>query len=237
MVYTIVASICGHPIRQSNTLPWSGSTYDFDVRYCSKLCADGLQLRNERRTAESAYETSQSRYDRGSISRAEHRSTRRRYDNSRSALADHDAAYEARDENWRTARGEPTLAERGKRFAGSEDPAWLAFRREVNPRHDQRAHFEDTTAHRRESQYREQPSYRRRSRDYSPGRYSDRSGSGFYDTSKMPLSGPSPRRAASTRRASTTSSQRSDAYLDLLDDDALNDRKRRLEAALSRYRY
>lgn len=255
MTYTIYASICQHPIRQSSTLPWSGSPLDFDVRYCSDLCARGLPTRNEHRAAESAYTSSRSRLDRGSISRAEHRPTQRRFDRSRAALEQYNYDLNERDENSRRARGERTLRDRGRSFAGLDDPAWTAFQRQMNPRHGQRATIEDSDRHRRESQYRDQADYRRASRHYEPGRYADTSGSGFYDTSgrnRRDPPAPSLTRSSTTGRRGTAfapsssrsyapstsrrrSSTRSDAYLDELDDDALEARRRQVERYLSRY--
>ena len=243
-MYTITASICGHPIRQSSTLPWSGSTADFDVRYCSDLCARGLPTRTTHRDAESAYNGSRSRYERGSISRREHRDTTRRYDDSRARLEEYNSAYEDREERSRLARGESTLRERGRRFAGLDDPEWSSFSSQMNPRYGTSARIAETDSHRRESQYREQPSYRRSSRAYEPGRYADTSGSGFYDTSRPPLTRSSTTRvrrdtAYAPRETSYAprrrSSQRSDAYLDAFDDDELEARRRQVERALSRY--
>ena len=249
MGYTILAGVCQHPIRTSSSLPWSGSNLDFEVPYCSELCARGLQARTERRAAESGYETSRPRYDRGSISRDTYRDTRRRFNNSRAALSQFNREHEERDNRERRARGSMTMSERGRRFAGSDDPAWLAFRREVDPRHGQRARIEDTSSHRRESQYRDQTSYRRGSTAYDPGKYRDRSGSGFFDTSNPPRSRSPTRRdthvvtatrrdshAPTTRRVSSTRSSRSDAYLDMFDEEELEERRRMLERALSRYK-
>ena len=239
MAYTIYASICHHAIRTSSTLPWSGSQYDFDVRYCSDLCARGVQVRTERRAAESSYESSRSRHDRGSISGNAYRDTRRRYDSSRAAASDYEDAYRSRDDADRRSRGRPTLAEDGRRYAGLDDPGWAAFQREVNPRHGQRARVTESSSHRSESRYRDQPSYRRSSRQYEAGRYADTSGGGFYDTSNTPTR----RASVSTRRPSvaptrarSTSSHRSDAYLDEMSDNELYERRRQLERALSRYK-
>ena len=50
-------------------------------------------------------------------------------------------------------------------------------------REEHRARFVEPESHRRESQYRDQKEYRRAGRDYETGRYADRSGYGYQNTS------------------------------------------------------
>ena len=220
MPYTHYASVCGHAIRTSSqpNPSFGANGMDFSVRYCSDLCARGLQVRNERREAESAYESSRSR------------ETRRAYDRSRSAVANYESSYQDRDDRERRSRGEETLREQGRRYAGLDDPDYLQFRQDTNSRYGQRARVTESSSHRPETNYRDQTSYRRSSRQYDAGRYADRSGSGYINTSDPPR-----RETHSPRRASSTSSRRSDAYLDQLGDDELAERRRRVRRAMERY--
>jgi hypothetical protein len=49
MSYTHYASVCGHAIRTSSqpSPSFGANGMDFSVRYCSDLCARGLQVRIE----------------------------------------------------------------------------------------------------------------------------------------------------------------------------------------------
>ena len=215
-MYTIVASVCQHPLRQSSRLPWSGSTFDFDVQYCPS-CEASRSTRNERRNAEREYERSRTLYDSGSMSRSTYKESRHRYDRSRLADIEDREYWQERDDRERRSQGRPTLREESRRFAGLDDPDYLNLRREVNG-YGRTARIDDSGSYRRESEYRDQPSYRRSSRAYEPGRYADRSSRGYYNTSNPPK-----------RRGS-------DDDLDELSDRQLDSRRREVERALRRFR-
>ncbi|KAK5169345.1 uncharacterized protein LTR77_005320 [Saxophila tyrrhenica] len=240
--YTIKASICQHPIRESTSLPWSGSTLDFDVRYC-RACENSNRIRDERREAESSYTRSRAAYDAGTRRRSAHKEDLRRYDRARIEYQEDLDFQSDRDDRERRARGRPTLREEARAFAGKDDPEWLAFKNEVrgypspNPRH---ARFDEAVAHRRESQYRPQKRYRRDSRKYRAGSHSDTSGLGFWDTSnvEVPTRSQSPRRESS-RRQSRRFEDFGDEdgyqdYLDTFSSEQLQSRKGRLERDLER---
>lgn len=217
MVYQIVASVCQHPIRTSSHLPWSGSTLDFDVRYCSD-CESSRGIRQERDDAERRY---RSEYDRigGDRRRRDsgYRESRRTYDDTRRRYADDVDSQQDREDRDRRARGQPTVREAGRRFAGLDSPAYVALQNAFGRGRSVR--IAEPQPHRRESQYRDQGNYRRSSTAYAPGRHSDRSGYGYYNTNDP-----------------YANENYEDAELDALSRDALDSRRRRLEEQLSRYR-
>jgi hypothetical protein len=246
MVYTIRACQCQHPIRSSSRLPWSGTTLDYDVLYC-KDCERSQKersqkVRYERSEAEREYERSKLRHESGRMKYDEYKGYRSRYDRARIAeRVDYDCLDRRASED-RRARGES------------------------RPRSSRRQRFEDESSHRRESQYRDQPYYRRTSRSYSPGRYADRSGEGYYNTSRpddleyeydsrrekkrrksstrMPSRSRSPSPPTSSTRPRDSSAgyrgrRDSDGYQDYLDtlsSDEISRRQREIEKMLSRYR-
>ena len=219
MTYTILASVCQHPIRRSSHLPWSGSPLDFDVRYCTS-CSASRSTRTGHEDAGREYHRSRTLHDAGALSRSTYRETRRRYDNARVSATEDREYWEERDERERRSQGRPTLREGSRRFAGLDDPEWLAFKQAVHGSgrgRGVRVAESESHGHRRESQYREQPLYRRSSQRYEPGRYGDRSGQGYYDTSN-------------TNRRSR------DEDLHALSDEDLDDRRVRVSRALSRFR-
>lgn len=95
--------------------------------------------------------------------------SRRRFDQARLAFAE--------DQAWREDRDRRERYEREGRLSRSHDP-WGAHRSSGS----RRVQFANLDSHRRESTYRDQTEYRRRSSRYEPGRYADRSGRGFYNT-------------------------------------------------------
>jgi hypothetical protein len=184
MVYTILAYICQHPIRSSSRLPWSGSTLDFDVHYCQD-CERSNRIKSERREAEREYERSKFRHESGRMKYDEYKGHRSRYDRARLAEREDSEYQERRDDEERRRQGRKTLREEAREFAGKDDPDWLELKRMLGQDSSRRARIDETTreSHRRESQYRDQPYYRRSSRFYEPGRYADQTGEGYYDTS------------------------------------------------------
>jgi hypothetical protein len=239
MAYTIVASVCQHAIRTSSHLPWSGSTLDFSVHYCND-CLRSRSVRSERREAEREHERARFRHDAHRMNYSDYRSTRQRHDRARLAEVNDNDYWTDRDDRERRATGRMTLQEESRRFAGTDDPEWRSFRREMQGNRDFR--FETPSSHRRESQYRDQPSYRRSSRSYSPGRHADTTGHGYYDTSGF--EGRSRRQSRSTRPSSRPESRqwRGDrdsndyqAYLSTLSDDEIDSRRRDVESTLRRY--
>ncbi|KAK4541262.1 hypothetical protein LTR36_008178 [Oleoguttula mirabilis] len=184
MSYQILASVCQHPIRASSSLPYSGSNLDFDVRYCPS-CSASRSVRQERDTTEQRY-----RQDRDlqelfpESDRTTARESRREYDRSRLAYQEDLDYQQDRQDRERRAAGRPTMREEGRQFAGLDDPEYLDFRRQMNGYgRTTRIAEPEPERHRSESQYRDQREYLRTSRRYEPGRYADRSGSGYYDTS------------------------------------------------------
>ena len=181
-MYTIVASVCQHPIRQSHHLPWSGSTLDFSVQYCDD-CLNRRTVHRRRDEAERNYATARFRHDNNRIPRSELRERQRSYDHARIAVRGTEDYWADRDDRERREAGRRTRRESGRAFADLDDPEWVAFARDMGVRGYRNARVADgpSVSHRHEEAYRPQREFRRESRQYEPGRYS--SSSEFYDTS------------------------------------------------------
>lgn len=185
MPYSILASVCQHPIRTSSSLPWSGSNLDFSVRYCPS-CEASRSIRQDYDRTESRYRRDRDIQElfpeetRASTYRSHYRDNRREYDRSRLAYREDQEYQQDRQDRERRDAGRETLREESRRFAGLDDPEWVAFRDQMNGS-SRTTRFAEPQSYRRESQYREQRDYRRRSSHYEPGRYA--SGYDYYNTS------------------------------------------------------
>ncbi|KAI7356786.1 hypothetical protein KC320_g2035 [Hortaea werneckii] len=161
MTHEVIARVCGHAVRATSS----------NLDYCT-ACRNSRRIREERDRAEMEYSRDYMLHD---LLPEEHpRSTmtesRRRFDQARLAFAE--------DQAWREDRDRRERYEREGRLSRSHDP-WGTYRSNGSSR---RAQFANPDSHRRESTYRDQTEYRRRSSRYEPGRYADRSGRGFYNT-------------------------------------------------------
>lgn len=207
MAYSIRASVCGHHIRTSSSLPWSGSTMDFDVRYCPS-CVRASETSIAHTAAQSEYDL----YSSFPSSDPDRASARARYDELRAARANETSYGVERDWQDRRARGsvsgDPYERFRNRNLGWTDEERTLF----VDPR---QTRITDSQAHTRESDYRRQPEYRRHSRSYSRGMHAAPEGSSYENTSN-PYDPDSryqnPRRTSSTRSTSSSSRTGGQAY-------------------------
>ena len=219
MSYQILAYICQHPIRISNTLPWSGSLLDYDVHYCNH-CEASRNVRQERDYAQRNYESRREVREqvRSRGNQEAYYESRRTYDLSRLAYAEDVERRQDRDDRERRAQGRLTAHEESRRY--DELEASRRGRHE-RPGDIYRTRFAEPESYRRESQYRDQGQYRRSSRAYQRGTHADTRGYGYHNTSDPYAS---------------SSDGDEDADLDALSNDQLNERLRQLQALQARFR-
>ncbi|KAL9119247.1 MAG: hypothetical protein Q9187_004200 [Circinaria calcarea] len=209
MTYSIRASVCGHHIRTSSSLPWSGSTMDFDVRYCPS-CVRAEDSNISHTTRQSEYDLYAS-YPRSDPDRT---SARLRYDESRMTRANEESSRSDRHWRERRARGSVSGDSPYDRFR-NRNLGWTEEERTlfVDPRETR---INDSQFHTGESDYRRQPEYRRHGRRYSRGRYAAPEGSGGYENTSNPYDPDSryqnPRRTSSTRYSSSSRRDERERY-------------------------
>ncbi len=180
------------------------SAYDSSERDADERSS---RIREERRNASHDYHAAKFRLENNRGDHDEYRSSRRRYDSARLEAVRDDDYWQERDDSARRARGQRTRHSEARAAEGLDDPDYLAFKEDM-------CGYKSTwiaspERHRRESRYREQPLYKRKSPSYSPGYYADTSGEGYYDTSGY--EGKTTKRAKASRaaRARTPSPVRS----------------------------
>ncbi|MCJ1391368.1 hypothetical protein MMC18_004231 [Xylographa bjoerkii] len=223
MSYSIVAGVCHHHIRYDTRLPYpqSGSNQDFAVSYCS-ACLRSQAVAREHSDAADDYH-SYSDYDRYD---PERRDARRRYDTARIDMAHYQ--YEREDANRNATASRPShlrpipLTQEERDFIRGPS-----------------ARIETSAYHTSEDSYRSNSEYSRRDTGYSPGRYADASGQGYYNTSDPYRESRSSGRGDSNRRRreGTPYPDRSSAYED--DERQAEEEEeqiRRIKDQLHRYR-
>ncbi|MCJ1258547.1 hypothetical protein MMC24_006380 [Lignoscripta atroalba] len=174
-MYTINAGVCGHFLRHSDELPWSGSTSDFDQRYCDD-CERSQATYQSYNNARDDYEL-YSDVDRSDVDRE---TARFAFDSHRANLANEQSYALDRDFFRRQRDGSPSRHPYDRpRRSSIYDQEYAS----VWGSRGRNARIDPSQEHRYESSYRSQGDYRRPHRNYSPGRYADTSGYGWENTS------------------------------------------------------
>ena len=216
--YDIRASICGHHIRYSTTLPWSNTTVDYDIHYCS-YCERSLHTSQAYQDAQDDFNL-YSGYNKRNHERTE---ARRAYDTARADLANDQLCREELEEFERQRRDRHTHSRESKSHSSKPAPPGRSAR------------FDDSQQHTYPSQYRSNLEYRRRSKHYTPGRHSDRSGEGYLDTSRPPSRSPSPYARLGSRHSRAPTPGSSGRTQEELDEEAEEARIREIRETLNQY--
>lgn len=175
-LHTVYAGICKHPIRHSSPLPSSGSTIDNDVQFCSD-CETSKQLEQEHDQARDVHDRL---FKESPRRRQPLRDARGQFIATKLAILQHEELHTKRRNTGRRDSGLPGLEENtskpredNRRLSSPSTPE--------RPRKSVR--FDAMQIHRPEDQYRSIDEFMREHAWYIPGRWADKTGEGFFNTS------------------------------------------------------